>query len=338
MPNYFEDIVSQNFAVQVLQAQLKENKTSHAYLFVGPVGCGKLNCAKAFAKSLQVEDFAEQIEKETFVDVKIFEPAGVQTYLSSQIKEIVNDSVLAPIQGSHKIYILKNAESLGTSAANAFLKTLEEPSKNVCFILLANNVNNVLPTIASRCQIIEFNQLPYEEALGVVQANSGASADDCNRALYLFGGNTTKAIDFCLDQNLQDYYSEIIDLTKNLDNLDDWDCLLRCSDIVNKVNEIVEVYKNELDEKTKELSDVLEHSAISILTDQNKRSVSAKQKELLYLFCAIIKMYYRDLLKDTNQEKYIQRINCVSEIEQNLSYNISPQNFCDVVMLKTKRI
>ena len=338
MRNFFKDIVYQDFAVKVLRSQLKEKKTSHAYLFVGPVGCDKLRCAKAFAQTLEGEQFSDQIDNETFVDVKIYEPEGVQTYLAKQIKDIVNDSVLAPIQGSHKIYILKNAECLGTSAANAFLKTLEEPSENVCFILLANNENNVLPTISSRCQIINFKQVPYEESLSIVQTNSGASLDDCKCALYLYGGNASRAIDFCLDQNLQDYYSEIIDLTKNVDNLDDWDCLLRSSDIVNKANEIVDVYKIELEDKTKELSDVLEHSAISLLQDQNKRSVASKQKELLYLFCAIIKMYYRDLLKDTNQEKYIQRINCVSEFEQNLSYNISPQNFCDVVMLKIKRI
>lgn len=338
MRNFFKDIVSQDFAVQVLRAQLKEKKTSHAYLFAGPVGCSKLKCAKAFAKTLLGEKFEEQIENDTFVDVKIYEPQGVQSYLSSQIKEIVKDSVLAPIQAQHKIYILKHAESLGTAAANAFLKTLEEPSKNVCFILLANNVNNVLPTIVSRCQIINFKQLPYDDALSIVQENSGASIDDCDKALYLYGGNPSKAIDFCLDQNLQDYYSEIIDLTSNVDNIDDWDCLLRCSDIVNKANEIVAVYKTELEEKTKDLVDVLERSAISIIEEQNKRSVSAKQNELMYLFCSIIKMYYRDLLKDSNQQKYISRINCVNDFEQNLSYNISSQNFCDVVMLKLKRI
>ena len=98
------------------------------------------------------------------------------------------------------------------------------------------------------------------------------------------------------------------------------------------------VYKSSLEEKTKDLSDVLEHSAISIIEDQNKRNVGSKQRELLALFCAIIKLYYRNQIKETMQDKYIKRINCLNDFEQNLAYNISPQNFCDVVLLKIKRI
>lgn len=338
MRNYFKDIVGQDLAVKILQSQLSDKKTSHAYLFCGPLGCGKFDCAKAFAKTLEGDKFAEAIDAGSFTDFRVYEPQGVQSYLASQIKEIVKDSVLAPIVGTHKIYVIKNAESLGTSAANAFLKTLEEPSNNVCFILLANNEDNVLPTIASRCQIIKFKQLPFEVSLDYVKSNSGASEDDCKNALLLFGGNTNKAVEFCLDQNLQDFYSEIVDTLDAIDEIDDWDCLLRSADIVNKSNEIVSVYKSELEEKTKELSEVLERSAISLIEDQNKRNTGNKQKELLYLFCSIIKMYYRNRIKDNMQDKYIMRINALNDIEQDLAYNISSQNFCDVVLLKLKRI
>lgn len=338
MRNYFKDIVDQDFAVKILKSQLNEGKTSHAYLFCGPVGSEKVNCAKALIKSLERDKVSESVDKNTFVDLKIYEPMGVQTYLVSQIKEIVKESSLAPMIGINKYYIIKNAESLGTAAANAFLKTLEEPSPNVCFILLANNEDNVLPTIVSRCQVINFKQLPLETALSVVKENSGASQSDCKKALMLFGGNTDKAIDFCLDQNLQDFNSEISEVLQQLDILDDWDCILHSTDIVNKLKEIVDVYKSNLEDKTKELSEVLEHSALSIIEEQNKRSINMKQKELLFLFCSIIKMYYRNLIKEEKKDKYISRINRLNDIEQNLAYNINPQNFCDVVLLNLKRI
>ena len=221
MRNYFEDIFGQDFAIKVLKSQIAEGKTSHAYLFCGAVGSEKLNCAKALIKSLENEKFSESIDNNTFVDLKIYEPMGVQTYLVSQIKEIVKDSLLSPMLGKNKFYIIKNAESLGTSAANAFLKTLEEPNSNACFILIANNEENVLPTISSRCQVINFKQLPFEISVNVVHENSGASESDCEKALMLFGGNTDKAIDFCLDQNLQDYCSEINEVLQHLDSLDD---------------------------------------------------------------------------------------------------------------------
>lgn len=102
---------------------------------------------------------------------------------------------------------------------------------------------------------------------------------------------------------------------------------------------MVDVYKTELEEKTKDLSEVLEHSAISIIEDQNKRSANSKQKELLHFFCAVLNKHYRDqLLESTKQESLISRLSCLSVFEQNLAYNISPQNFCDVVLLKLKRI
>ena len=339
MPNYFENIVGQDYACKLLSSQIEAGNTSHAYLFVGPAGCGKLNCAKALAKALQGPGFVDQIDNDSMVDVKIYEPEGVQTYLVGQITNIVKDSVLAPIQGQYKIYILKEADKLGTSAANAFLKTLEEPTQNVCFILLTNNAKNVLETINSRCQLVEFKQLPNDLAVETVMKASGCDSNHSQMAVELFGGNTTKAIEFCQDQNMEDLYSEIISTAESLDEDSDWDTIQRSNDIINKIKEMVDVYKTELEEKTKDLSEVLEDSAISIIEDQNKRSANSKQKELLHFFCAVLNKHYRDqLLESSNQESLISRLSCLSDFEQNLAYNISPQNFCDVVLLKLKRI
>ena len=339
MPNYFENIVGQSQVCKLLNSQVESDKVSHAYLFAGPYGSGKLTCAKALANALEGDGFGDQIENDCMADVKIYQPQGVQSYLVNQIKEIVKDSVLAPIQGKYKVYIIRDADKLGTSAANAFLKTLEEPDKNVCFILLTNNANNVLETINSRCQLVEFKQLPNDLALEAVIKNGGCAKDDAQLALDLFGGNIDKASEFCLDQNLQDLHSEIISAAESLDDEQDWDVLLRSGDIISKLKELVDVYKSNLEDKTKELSDVLEHSGLSLIEEQNKRSVNAKQKELLHFFCAALSRYYRDLLlEDKNQDSFIARLNALSEFEQNLAYNISLQNFCDVVLLKLKRI
>lgn len=339
MNSYFENIIGQEYSVKILQSEIANNKISHAYLFVGASGCGKMQCAKAFIKSLEEEKYAEKIEDDNFADVKIFEPKGAQTYLIGQIKEIVADSVLAPILGKRKFYIIKQAEKLGASAANALLKTLEEPADNVCFILMANNVKNVLSTIVSRCQTINFKQIPYSQAINFVMKNSGAAKDDAKNAIDLFGGNTEKAIEFCLDQNLQDYCFEIENTLTNLDALTDWECLEKSKDIVQKANEIIAVYKQSLDDSLKNVSEVLERAAIDTLEKQNKRNVNSKQKELLFLFCACIKLFYRNkLLEASNQEQLILRLSCLGNIEQNLAYNISSQNFCDVALLKIKRI
>lgn len=221
MPNYFENINAQDAVCKILQSQIQADKISHAYLFVGPAGCGKLKVAKALAKSVQGENSVSLINSDCHPDVRIYNPQGINTYLVDQIKEIVADSNLAPISGKFKFYIVQNAEKLGSSAANAFLKTLEEPNFQCCFILLANNASNVLPTIVSRCQVLNFSALPYDKSIEIVSAESGAALDDAKMALNLFGGNTTQAIEFCLDQNLLDLHSEVNYTLDNIENFSD---------------------------------------------------------------------------------------------------------------------
>lgn len=337
MPNYFENIQGQDFVCKTLMQQLNFDKFSHAYLFIGAHGSGRLNCAKAFAKTLLGQNFESQIETDVHPDVKIYNPQGASSYLVEQIKEIVSDSILAPMQAKYKVYIICEAEKLNSASANAFLKTLEEPSDNTCFILLANNLDNVLPTIVSRCQVLKFNAIPYKDSIDYVVKESGAAHDDAKLALDLYGGNAAKAIVFCLDQNMIDFHSEIIYTLDEIDNLSDWELLQKSNDIVVKINEIIDVYKANLEAKTDDLAEVLEPSAISLLKKQNSRNITSKQKELLLLFCSCIKLYLRDKIQHIqNTEDLVYTLNVLDEIEQDLSYNINMQNFCDVVLLNVK--
>lgn len=107
-------------------------------------------------------------------DVRYFAPAGANGYLVEQVREIVADTALSPIQADKKIYILDRVDQLGASAANAFLKTLEEPADDVVMILLGRTRESVLPTIVSRCQVVPFRHIPASEAAGIVAQNTGA--------------------------------------------------------------------------------------------------------------------------------------------------------------------
>ena len=89
---------------------------------------------------------------------------------------------LAPIQAGRKVYILDRVDLLGVQAANAFLKTLEEPPADVVLILLARTRESVLPTIVSRCQVVPFRTIPVSEAAGIVVQNSGASPEQARVA------------------------------------------------------------------------------------------------------------------------------------------------------------
>ena len=113
-----------------------------AYAFAQAILCDKNGCGEC--------DDCARVLRRRHPDVHYYAPEGAQGYLVEQIREIVSDVSLAPIRAKSKVYILDRVDLLGTQAANAFLKTLEEPVPGVVFILLGRTREGVLPTIVSR--------------------------------------------------------------------------------------------------------------------------------------------------------------------------------------------
>lgn len=336
---FFENIYGQETVCAILSNQIKHNKVSHAYLFTGPKGSGKLQVAKEFSKRLIGGKNADAIDKEIHPDVKVLSPDGVNAYLIAQIKTIVKEAFLAPIQGNKKVYIVQSAELLGSSAANAFLKTLEEPPKDVVFILTANDKNNVLQTIVSRCQHLPFKSNPVKHTIELITKETEADEEQAKKALFVYGGDIQKSVNFCNKQSLQDYYYDISNIASDINSLNEWELIKASQYLSEKQDEIVDEYKLELDDKLKESSDILESSTIKLMEDQNKRAVLAMEKELMYFVCSCIKLYYRELLvKNVDIEKQINRINVISKMEEDLAYNINSNLFFDVLLLNLKRI
>ena len=168
MSDVFDGIFGQPKVRDFLRACVRGDRVSHAYLFTGPAGSNKTAAAFALAKAIVCEgdpcssceacsaDTCRRIDRKSHPDVHYLAPEGAQGYVVEQIRELVADSQLAPLAGRHKVYILDRVDSLGTSAANAFLKTLEEPPEHVKFILATTEVHKLPSTILSRCQRFDF--------------------------------------------------------------------------------------------------------------------------------------------------------------------------------------
>ena len=178
----FESIFGQAQVRDYLRTTLRTGRLSHAYLFTGPPGSNKTSAAYAFAQALicpdqgcMTCDHCRRAARRNHPDIHFIEPEGAHGYLVDQIREVVADAHLAPIQATRKIYIIDRVDLLGTQAANAFLKTLEEPPENVVFILLGRTKDAVLPTIVSRCQVVPFRHIPTTEASGIISQNRRAS-------------------------------------------------------------------------------------------------------------------------------------------------------------------
>ena len=155
-----------------LASYLRNQRTPSAMIFTGSDAYHQLLFALNFAKSMDClekkNDACDQchhcqaIDKNLFPDVQVLAPEG-QFYRKTQMDDLIESASRRPMQTEKKVYILKDAHCLNDSAANSFLKTLEEPLPSNVFILLAGNLNLILPTIQSRCQILKFLPLSKNE-------------------------------------------------------------------------------------------------------------------------------------------------------------------------------
>ena len=173
-PQKFEDMVGQTAVTKTLKNAIIHHKTSHAYLFTGPRGTGKTSAAKIFAKvinCLNPQDgepcndclLCKGITEGTIGDVIEIDAAsnnGVE-----EIRDIRDKARYAPTQATYKVYIIDEVHMLSTGAFNALLKTLEEPPKNVIFILATTEPHKIPATIISRTQRFDFRRITNDEII-----------------------------------------------------------------------------------------------------------------------------------------------------------------------------
>ena len=168
----FSHILGQEKAIAVLQNALRHERVPQAYVFAGYEGVGKKFSAFMLAKALncheQQDDACDRcvschkIDTGNHPDVRLIEPDG-QFIKIDQIREMQKDAGYKAFEGRRKVYIIDHAETMREEAANALLKTLEEPAAECVIILITANVYALLPTVLSRCQFIRFVALGVEK-------------------------------------------------------------------------------------------------------------------------------------------------------------------------------
>lgn len=171
-PQKLEEVVGQDHIKQALSNAITLGKISHAYLFTGPRGTGKTSTARILAKSLNCIEgptvnpcgkCASCVDITNTVPIDVIEIDAASNRKVEDAQNILEKIQYVPVNGKYKIYIIDEVHMLTNTAFNALLKTLEEPPKNVVFILATTESHKVLDTIKSRCQRFDFRRITTDD-------------------------------------------------------------------------------------------------------------------------------------------------------------------------------
>jgi DNA polymerase-3 subunit gamma/tau len=170
-PSVFADVIGQEHVTVPLSNALESGKTHHAYLFSGPRGCGKTSSARIMARSLNCEKGPTPTpcgECQSCKDLVANGPGSLDVIeidaathgLVDDARDLRDKAFFAPVQSKYKIYIIDEAHQLGTGAANALLKVVEEPPAHVIFIFATTEPDKLISTIRSRTHHYPFRLVP----------------------------------------------------------------------------------------------------------------------------------------------------------------------------------
>ena len=199
-------------AVALLKRGLEQGRASHAYLIVGPPRVGKMTLAIDLARALNCVreerpcgecEQCLRISRGVHADVKVVErgaggESNGQVRVSigiDQVREAIKEASLKPFEGSFRVFVFDGAEHLTDEGSNSLLKTLEEPPSQVVFVLLAVSAEILLPTIVSRCQLLELRALPRELISRELQSRFGLDEEAAREIGRLSAGSLGWAIE-----------------------------------------------------------------------------------------------------------------------------------------------
>ncbi|MFF8380898.1 DNA polymerase III subunit delta' [Streptomyces sp. NPDC015661] len=347
------------------------SKMTHAWLFTGPPGSGRATAARAFAAALQCVspdralggapgcgfcDGCHTTLVGTHADVEI-----VRTDLLSigvkETRDLVRRAQLSPAGGRWQVIVLEDADRLTEGAGNVLLKAVEEPAPRTVWLLCAPSLEDVLPTIRSRCRHLTLRTPPVEAVADVLVRRDGIEPEVAQAAARATQGHIDRARRLATDERARARRSVVLKLPLRVEDVGG--CLKAAQELVDAAAEDAKQVAEEIDVKeTEELKAALGAAqggrmprgtagAMKELEDRQKRRRTRTQRDSLDLALTDLTGFYRDVLalqlrsrsalantdvrdalervaRDTTPERTLRRIEAVLACREALDRNVAP--------------
>lgn len=254
-PTVWDTLVGQRRSIEVLRGAVSGRGMTHSWLFTGPPGSGRSNAAVAFAAGLQCPDGGCGVCHEcrtvlagSHADVSVVRTEKLSIGVD-EVRDLVRRSALAPVGRRWQIMIVEDADRLTEQANNALLKAIEEPSSHTVWMLCAPTVEDLLPTIRSRCRLVTLSTPTSEEVAGFLQAVDGVDPALATYAARASQGHIGRARALARDEATRNRRREIVAIPTRLTSLGA--CLRAAEDMVEVARAEAEAITAELDAKEK---------------------------------------------------------------------------------------
>ncbi|MBZ1345468.1 MAG: DNA polymerase III subunit gamma/tau [Candidatus Nealsonbacteria bacterium] len=347
-PQKFSEIIGQEHIIQTLTNALSSGMISHAYLFAGPRGSGKTTMARLLAKAINCYNRRDgqfepcqkcssclEIKQGNSIDLIEIDAASHRGI--DEVRELRDGIKFVPTKSKYKVYIIDESHQITKDAANALLKTLEEPPAHAIFVLATTEIHKMIPTIISRCQRFDFRKLTRPEiikrmeiiaekerikiekpALELIAINSGGSIRDAEGLLdqvLTFSG--------VLEEKREIKAEDIKDLLGLVEinlvsQFVDFLSQKKAAQALGFLNELIEQGRD-LQQFSKTLIDYLRQALILKLTGGEENNP---------LIIGLTKEEFKKLQKQTEifkEEELRQIINLFLEAENKMKYSSIPQ-------------
>ncbi len=226
----FSQIIGHENIIQHLQNAIGSNMVSHAYILHGEEGMGKKLLASAFAKTLQCEESGilpcnrckscMQVDSNNHPDIIWVKHEKYSIGVDDIRLQVNADIQIKPYHSPYKIYIIEDGDKLTEQAQNALLKTMEEPPEYAVIILLVNNISAILPTILSRCVLLNLKPVDKQKIKEFLMVQYQVPDYMADMSAAFSGGNVGKAIKYASSEDFEQMKNEVLHILKYIDDME----------------------------------------------------------------------------------------------------------------------